>query len=184
MEIEKIDEKGFIYQFTRLLEDTCILLFYQHRDQLTENELIKYMKHLVHYQDTILFERNGVLQTDTKNCILNLMDTAFRNKEIKHNIEKIIKDLKEKYNAEKNNIVERLTDEDYRRDDIINEFYDKKTSSTHRKQMDKIPSGKILNKIRAKARAQNTADDVARRKKATEDAFKDVKFRTSEEEVN
>lgn len=184
MEIEKIDEKGFIYQFTRLLEDTCILLFYQHRDQLTENELIKYMKHLVHYQDTILFERNGVLQTDTKNCILNLMDTAFRNKEIKHNIEKIIKDLKEKYNAEKNNIVERLTDEDYRRDDIINEFYDKKTSSTHRKQMDKIPSGKILNKIRAKARAQNTADDVARRKKATEDAFKDVKFRTSEEEAS
>ena len=77
MEIEKIDEKGFIMQFTRLLEDTCILLFYQHKEQLTEQELIKYMKRLVEYQDTILYERNGIVQTDTKNCILNLMDTAF-----------------------------------------------------------------------------------------------------------
>ena len=182
MEIEKIDEKGFIYQFTRLLEDTCILLFYQHREELSEAELIKYMKRLVEYQDTILCERNGVLQTDTKNCILNLMDTAFRNKEIKYNIEKIIKDLKEKYKAEKNDIVERLIDEDYKRDDIINEFYDKKTSTTHKMQMGKTPQTKVLHKIRAKAREQNTAESVARRKKATEDAFKDVKFRTSEEE--
>jgi len=184
MEIEKIDEKGFIYQFTRLLEDTCILLFYQHREQLTENELIKYMKRLVHYQDTILGERNGVMQTDTKNCILNLMDTAFRNKEIKYNIEKIIKDLKEKYNAEKNDIVERLTDEDFRRDDIINEFYDKKTSTTHKMQMDKTPPAKVLHKIRAKAREHNTAEAAARRKKAADNAFKDVKFRTSEEEAS
>ena len=89
MEIKNIDEKGFIIQFTQLLEDTCILLFYQYKEQLTEQELIKYMKRLVEYQDTILYERpNGIYKTDTKNCILNLMDTAFRNKDIKYNIEK------------------------------------------------------------------------------------------------
>ena len=181
MEIEKIDEKGFIIQFTRLLEDTCILLFYQHREQLSEQELIKYMKRLVEYQDTILYEKNGVVQTDTKNCILNLMDTAFRNKDIKYNIEKIIKDLKQNL-YDKNDIIERLTDEDYKRDDVINEFYNRRTSTTHKIQMQKVPANKILHKIREKAIAQNNEDAKASKKRAAENAFKDVKFRTSEEE--
>lgn len=181
MEIEKIDEKGFIIQFTRLLEDTCILLFYQHREQVSEQELIKYMKHLVEYQDTILYENNGVVQTDTKNCILNLMDTAFRNKDIKYNIEKIIKDLKQNL-YDKNDIIKRLKDEDYKRDDVINEFYNKQTSTTHKIQMQKVPANKILHKIREKAIAQNNEDAKANKKRASENAFKDVKFRTSEEE--
>ena len=152
MEVEKIDEKGFVIQFTRLLEDTCILLFYQHKEQLTEFELIRYMKKLVEYQDTILYEKNGVVQIDTKHCILNLMDTAFRNKYIKHNIEKIIKDLKENMHA-KDFIVDRLRDEDYTRDDAINEFYDKPTSTAHKMQMATQPatqSAKNLSKIRKK----------------------------------
>lgn len=180
MEIEKIDEKGFIIQFTRLLEDTCILLFYQHREHLTENELIKYMKRLVQYQDTILYEKNSVIQTDTKNCILNLMDTAFRNKDIKYNIEKIIKDLKANL-YDKNDIIERLTDEEYKRDDVINEFYNKRTSTTHKMQHKNVPANKILNKIREKAMTQNNDDVKAIKKRAAENAFKDVKFRTSEE---
>ena len=179
MEIEKIDEKGFIIQFTRLLEDTCILLFYQHKEQLTEQELIKYMKRLVEYQDTILYEKNGVVQTDTKNCILNLMDTAFRNKDIKYNIEKIIKDLKENMHA-KDFIVERLKDEDYRRGDAINEFYDKPTSDTHKMQMAVQPV-KNLSKIRKKAMEQNKDETKARRKRAVENSLKDVKFSTAEE---
>jgi hypothetical protein len=137
MEIEKIDEKGFIMQFTRLLEDTCILLFYQHKEQLTDQELIKYINRLVEYQDTILYEKNGIIQTDTKNCILNLMDTAFRNKDIKYNIEKIIKDLNENLLA-KNDIVDRLTDDNYKRDNIINEFYDKQTSTSHKIEMEAL----------------------------------------------
>ena len=179
MEIEKIDEKGFIIQFTRLLEDTCILLFYQHKEQLTEQELIKYMKRLVEYQDTILYEKNGVVQTDTKNCIFNLMDTAFRNKDIKYNIEKIIKDLKENMHA-KDFIVERLKDEDYRRGDAINEFYDKPTSDTHKMQM-ATQQVKNLNKIRKKAMEQNKDETKARRKRAVENSLKDVKFSTAEE---
>jgi hypothetical protein len=180
MEIEKIDEKGFIIQFTRLLEDTCILLFYQHKEQLTEQELIKYMKRLVEYQDTILYEKNGVVQTDTKNCIFNLMDTAFRNKDIKYNIEKIIKDLKENMHA-KDFIVERLKDEDYRRGDAINEFYDKPAPDTHKMQMASEPV-KNLNKIRKKAMEQNKDDTKAHRKRAVENSLKDVKFSTTEEQ--
>jgi len=180
MEIEKIDEKGFIMQFTRLLEDTCILLFYQHKEQLTEHELIKYMKRLVEYQDTILYEKNGIIQTDTKNCILNLMDTAFRNKDIKYNIEKIIKDLNENLLA-KNDIVDRLTDENYKRDDIINEFYDKQTSTTHKIEMEAQPNtNKSLHKIRKKAIEQNKDDTKASRKRAIENSLKDVKFSTND----
>jgi len=190
MEIEKIDEKGFIMQFTRLLEDTCILLFYQHKEQLTEQELIKYMKRLVEYQDTILYERNGIVQTDTKNCILNLMDTAFRNKDIKYNIEKIIKDLNENLIA-KNDIVDRLLDENYRRDDIINEFYDKqplttnKTHKTNKSESDKQTNpnpNKLLHKIRKKAIEQNKEDAKASRKRAIENSLKDVKFSTADDE--
>jgi len=178
MEIEKIDEKGFIIQFTQLLEDTCILLFYQHKEQLTEQELIKYMKRLVEYQDTILYERNGIVQTDTKNCILNLMDTAFRNKDIKYNIEKIIKDLKENMHA-KDFIIERLKDENYMRDDIVNEFYDKPTSTTHKIEMAAQSNpNKVLHKIRKKAVEQNKDEIKTRRKRAVENSLKDVKFST------
>lgn len=182
MEIKNIDEKGFIIQFTQLLEDTCILLFYQYKEQLTEQELIKYMKRLVEYQDTILYERpNGIYKTDTKNCILNLMDTAFRNKDIKYNIEKIIKDLNSNITM-KNDIIDNLNDEDYKRDDIINEFYNKKTSKSHKILMDKTPQDKILHKIRAKAIEENKEIDKAIRKRVVENSFKDVKFRTSEED--
>lgn len=179
MEIEKIDEKGFIIQFTRLLEDTCILLFYQHKENLTEQELIRYMKRLVEYQDTILYEKNGVVQIDTKNCILNLMDTAFRNKDIKYNIEKIIKDLKKNMHA-KDFIVERLKDEDYTREDVCNEFYDKPTSTTHKMQMATQPV-KNLNKIRKKAIEQNKDETKARRKRTVENSLKDVKFSTTDD---
>ena len=183
MEVEKIDEKGFVIQFTRLLEDTCILLFYQHKEQLTEFELIRYMKKLVEYQDTILYEKNGVVQIDTKHCILNLMDTAFRNKYIKHNIEKIIKDLKENMHA-KDFIVDRLRDEDYTRDDAINEFYDKPTSTAHKMQMATQPatqSAKNLSKIRKKAVEQNKDETKTRRKRAAENSLKDVKFSTNDD---
>ncbi len=182
MEIEKIDEKGFIMQFTRLLEDTCILLFYQHKEQLTEQELIKYMKRLVEYQDTILYERNGIVQTDTKNCILNLMDTAFRNKDIKYNIEKIIKDLNENLIA-KNDIVDRLIDENYKRDDIINEFYDKPSLTRSKTESDNQTNpnpNKLLHKIRKKAIEQNKEDAKASRKRAIENSLKDVKFSTAD----
>lgn len=178
MEIEKIDEKGFIIQFTQLLEDTCILLFYQYKEQLTELELIKYMKKLVEYQDTILYEKTGVIQTDTKNCILNLMDSAFRNKDIKYNIEKIIKDLKENMHA-KDFIVDRLKDEDYMRDDVINEFYEKPTSITHKMQMATLPA-KNLSKIRKMAIEANKDETKARRKRAVENSLKDVKFSTAD----
>jgi hypothetical protein len=182
MEIEKIDEKGFIMQFTRLLEDTCILLFYQHKEQLTEQELIKYMKRLVEYQDTILYEKNGIIQTDTKNCILNLMDTAFRNKDIKYNIEKIIKDLNENLLA-KNDIVDRLTDDNYKRDNIINEFYDKQTSTSHKIEKEAQPNtNKSLHKIRKKAIEQNKDDTKASRKRAIENSLKDVKFSTNDDD--
>jgi hypothetical protein len=191
MEIEKIDEKGFIMQFTRLLEDTCILLFYQHKEQLTEQELIKYMKRLVEYQDTILYEKNGIVQTDTKNCILNLMDTAFRNKDIKYNIEKIIKDLKENMHA-KDFIVERLNNENYKRDDIVNEFYDNqplttnKTNKTNKIESDNKQanpnSSKLLHKIRKKAIEQNKEDAKASRKRTIENSLKDVKFSTADDD--
>lgn len=180
MEIEKIDEKGFIMQFTRLLEDTCILLFYQHKEQLTEQELIKYMKRLVEYQDTILYEKNGIIQSDTKNCILNLMDTAFRNKDIKYNVEKIINNLNENLFA-KNDIVERLTDANYKRDYIVNEFYDTQTPASHKIEIDKQTNqNKILHKIRKKAIEENKIDTKSTRKRAIENLLKDVKFSTAD----
>jgi hypothetical protein len=160
MEIERIDEKDFVIQFKKLLEDICILLFYQYREELNKEELIKYMKKLVEYQDTILYEGDGVMNKNTKSCILRLMDFAFRNKDIKYSIEKLIKELNSNLDK-KNNIIIKLNNEEDKRNDVINEFYyrgrDNKTIMEENE--------KKLYKLRTKAKEANKKDDDERLKK-------------------
>ena len=76
-------------------------------------------------------------------------------------------------------IVDRLKDEDYMRDDVINEFYDKPTSTTHKMQMATLPA-KNLSKIRKMAIEANKDETKARRKRAVENALKGVKFSTAD----
>ena len=175
MEIERIEEKDFIIQFKRLLEDTCILLFYQYREHLNKDELIKYMKKLVEYQDSILYD-GDVLNKTTKSCILRLMDFAFRNKDIKYSIEKIIKDLKTNHEAKKI-IKKAIYAEEDKRDDIINEYYYRGRNGTSDNQP-ATGNQKLLYKIRNKAIESNKKDDKARSKRITESVFENVNFAT------
>lgn len=181
MEIERIEEKDFIIQFKRLLEDTCILLFYQYREHLNKDELIKYMKKLVEYQDSILYD-GDILNKTTKSCILRLMDFAFRNKDIKYSIEKIIKDLKT--NPEAKKIIKKViyTEED-KRDDIINEYYYRGRNSTLDNNTNSGNGNgngntKLLYKIRNKAIEANKKDDKARNKRIAESVFENINFDT------
>ena len=61
-------------------------------------------------------------------------------------------------------------------DDIRNEFYNKKTSTTHKILMDKTPQNKILHKIRAKAIEQNKEETKAHKKRVIENSLNDVKL--------
>jgi len=179
MEIERIDEKDFVIQFKRLLEDTCILLFYQYREHLNKDELIKYMKKLVEYQDSILYEGDNIMNKTTKSCILRLMDFAFRNKDIKHSIEKIIKDLKT--NPEAKKIIKKaIYAEEDKRDDIINEYYYRGRNGSNDNS---ISSGnpKLLYKLRNKAIEANKKDDKARTKRIAESVFENVNFNNNDE---
>jgi hypothetical protein len=178
MEIERIDEKDFVIQFKRLLEDTCILLFYQYREHLNKDELIKYMKKLVEYQDSILYDGSDIMNKNTKNCILRLMDFAFRNKDIKHSIEKIIKDLKTNPEAKKI-IKTAIYAEEDKRDDIINEYYYRGRNSannTNDNTASSTENPKLLYKLRTKAIESNKKDDKARTKRITESVFENVNF--------
>lgn len=182
MEIERIDEKDFVIQFKRLLEDTCILLFYQYRDHLNKDELINYMKKLVEYQDSILYDgdSNGMMNKITKSCILRLMDFAFRNKDIKYSIEKIIKDLKTNPKAKKI-IKSAVYSEEDKRDDIINEYYNRKRNDAHNNsELSGNGNSKLLYKLRNKAIEANKKDDKARTKKIAESVFENVNFNDAE----
>ena len=181
MEIERMDEKDFVIQFKRLLEDTCILLFYQYREHLNKDELIKYMKKLVEYQDSILYDgdSNGMMNKTTKSCILRLMDFAFRNKDIKQSIDKIIKDLKT--NPEAKKIIKKaLYAEEAKRDDITNEYYYRGSNGSNGSNDKTTLSGnsKLLYKLRNKAIDANKKDDKARTKRLAESVFENVNFNT------
>lgn len=173
MEIERIKEQDFIMQFKRLLEDTCILLFYQYREQLNLDELIKYMKRLVEYQDMIMCDTNTSLNEKTKDCIIYLMDFAFRNKEIKYSIDKTISDLKNNKDL-KNQLLEQINNEDDKRNGIINEYNyrgrDKKDSS------ESDASNRLLYKLRNKVKEEIKKDDKEKNKINLDNVFENVNF--------
>jgi hypothetical protein len=173
MEIERIEEKDFIIQFRKLLEDTCILLFYQYRDHLNKEELIKYMKKLVEYQDFILYD-GDILKKNTKSCIIRLMDFAFRNKDIKNSIEKIIKDLKTNPEAKKI-IKEAMYAEEDKRDDIINEYYFRSRKNISNNKC-KSENTKLLYKLRNASIESNKKDDKDKNNKIMESVFENVNF--------
>jgi len=202
MEIEKIDENDFIQQFKHLLEDTCILLFYQYREHLNKDELIKYMKKLVEYQESILYDGDNIMNKITKSCILRLMDSAFRNKDIKNSIEKIIRDLKT--NPEAHKIIKKfIKTEKKKRNTIINEYYYKDSNELNESnesnesneenkyenendidndnedkndEENEFDNGKLLYKLRSKAIKEYKNDEKKRNKKISESVFENVNF--------
>lgn len=180
MEIERIDEKDFIVQFKKLLEDMCILLFYQYREHLNRDELINYMKKLVEYQDSVLYENDGTMNKNTKSCILRLMDFAFRNKDIKYSIEKIISDLKNNLDS-KNKLLDKFNSEEDKRDDIINEFYYRGRNKNNT-EGETGGNTKLLYKIRNKAIESKKKDDQNRYKQSISKTLDNVKFSTTNDD--
>jgi hypothetical protein len=106
------------------------------------------------------------------------MDFAFRNKDIKHSIEKIIKDLKTNPEAKKI-IKTAIYAEEDKRDDIINEYYYRGRNSannTNDNTASSTENPKLLYKLRTKAIESNKKDDKARTKRITESVFENVNF--------
>lgn len=91
MEISKLDDDEFIVYLKYLFQDLCIQLFFIFKDQVSRDELIKYMKNLVDHQTQI--NSNEVLNQKVNSNINKLMDDAFRNKDIKIAIDKLVRDL-------------------------------------------------------------------------------------------
>ena len=94
MEITRMTEKAFIVSLKYLLHDICIELFHMFKDKLTDKELLKYMKNLVSHRN--LVDANGgnnSVSQEANDAITNLLDDAFRNKDIKIAINTIVKNI-------------------------------------------------------------------------------------------
>ena len=94
MEITRMSEKEFVVSLKYLLQDICIELFHMFKDKLTEKELLKYMKNLISHQNLVdaNYGKNIVSQ-EANNAIINLLDDAFRNKDIKIAINAVMQNM-------------------------------------------------------------------------------------------
>lgn len=95
LEIERVDEQEFYLELKHNLEDICIQLFHNFKNDLSKEELISYMRTLVEYQNSMATTEGSSISKKTKTAIYRIMDFAFRNKDIKVAIDSIIKNLKE-----------------------------------------------------------------------------------------
>jgi len=124
LEIKLEDEKVFLHKLLAFLDDLCIQLFHNFRDQLSEDELIKYMCNLVEYQTIVSSDYDHDITKNTKSRLSRLLDYAFRNKDIKMAIQNLIKQLKTDIQA-KTQLINQNKIEDSKRNQVNKEFYEK-----------------------------------------------------------
>ena len=173
LEIKLIDEKVFLNKLRDFLEDLCILLFHNFRDQLSEDELIKYMRNLVEYQNFVSSDYEHYITKNSKNSLSRILDYAFRNKDIKMAIDNLIKQLKTDIQA-KTQLIKEHKYEDSKRCEIINEFY--------KKDIDNMVDGKDSNNhkllcvLRHKAKNANAKADKEYTKKILKNNIESINF--------
>lgn len=95
LEIERVDEQDFYLELRNNLEDMCIQLFHNFKNELSREELISYMRTLVEYQNSMATTQGSNVSKKSKSAIQRIMDFAFRNKDIKIAIDSIIRNLTE-----------------------------------------------------------------------------------------
>jgi len=174
LEIKLIDEKVFLNKLRDFLEDLCIQLFHNFRDQLSEDELIQYMRNLVEYQNIVSSDYEHYITKKTKSSLSRLLEYAFRNKDIKMAIDNLIKQLKTDIQT-KMQLIKEHKYEDTKRCEISNEFYKKdiddniidgKDSNNH----------KLLYVLRHKAKKANENADKECNKRILKKNIESINF--------
>lgn len=122
MEIEKMTDDNFIKELKKNINDSKIELFYNFKNDLSQDEIIKYMKNLIVYHNN--FINNEHDKKSLNDIIKEILDTAFRDKEKKALINSLLKQLNE------NNEVKKIVQQKYkeitkRKKHKTNDYYKK-----------------------------------------------------------
>jgi len=99
MEIEKMTDDNFIKELKKNINESKIELFYNFKNDLSQDEIIKYMKNLIVYHNN--FINNEHDKKGLTDIIREILDTAFRDKEKKALINSLLKQLNDNNEVKK-----------------------------------------------------------------------------------
>ena len=120
MEVKQISEREFIKEFENNIKKLCIELFHIHKNDISLDNLIEYMKSFLLFYDTL--QEKKINHIELKEQLKSIMDYVFRDENINDVIKKINielqnnKDLKEQY--EKHNVIRQIA-----QTKRLNEYY-------------------------------------------------------------
>jgi len=119
MEVKHISEREFIKDFESNIKKLCIELFHIHKNNISLDDLIEYMKSFLLFFD--MLQENKINRIEIKEQLKSIMDYVFRDENINDVIKKINIELQNnEYKVQRlNNNIPRVTDEKIR----LNEYY-------------------------------------------------------------
>ena len=91
MEVKQISEREFIKEFEENIKKLCIELFHIHKDDISLDNLIEYMKSFLLFYDTL--QEKKINHIELKEQLKSIMDYVFRDEDINEVIRKIKVDL-------------------------------------------------------------------------------------------
>ena len=91
MEVKQISEKEFIKEFEENIKHLCIELFHIHKNDISIDDLIEYMKSFLLFYDNLQDRKFN--HRDLKENLKSIMDYVFRDEDINEVIKKIKLDL-------------------------------------------------------------------------------------------
>jgi hypothetical protein len=145
MEIQKISEVDFTYELKYLIKDWYIELLFHFKNDLTENELITYIRQILLLEKLLITDKNMI--QEYKGTIDTIMDTVLRNEDVKKSIDYITKKLKNEPELKKE-IKQTHKDRKIQRKKSINDYLVKPTEDNN--------DSKNLYKVKQKAIELNT----------------------------
>jgi hypothetical protein len=119
MEVKHISEREFIKDFEANIKKLCIELFHIHKNNISLDDLIEYMKSFLLFFD--MLQENKINRIELKEQLKSIMDYVFRDENINEVIKQIHIDLQNNNIREQNlkHNVPRLKDENVR----LSEYY-------------------------------------------------------------
>ena len=99
MEIEKMTDDNFIKELKKNINESKIELFYNFKNDLSQDEIIKYMKNLIVYHNNFINSEHD--KKGLNDIIKEILDTAFRDKEKKAFINSLLKQLNQNTEVKK-----------------------------------------------------------------------------------
>jgi hypothetical protein len=91
MEVKQISEREFIKEFENNIKKLCIELFHNHKNDISLDNLIEYMKSFLLFYD--ILQEKKINHIELKEQLKSIMDYVFRDEDINEVIRKIKIDL-------------------------------------------------------------------------------------------